>query len=103
MQTKRLRQAKEEAEKEAALYRSNWETEHQKTLDETNGNSGLTAGRLEEETEAKIQNLKNSASKVQSDIADMLVNYVTAIRIRAESRSCVRHRLKASASNLIVR
>ncbi|KAJ6757898.1 V-TYPE PROTON ATPASE SUBUNIT G3 [Salix koriyanagi] len=80
LKTTRLRQAKEEAEKEAALYRSNMESEHQKKVDETTGNSGFTAERLEEETEEKIQNLKKSASKVQSDIVGMLIKYVTAAK-----------------------
>ncbi|KAL3574210.1 hypothetical protein D5086_024823 [Populus alba] len=75
LKTMRLRQAKEEAEKEAALYRSNMESEHRKKVDETSGNSGFTAERLGEETEEKIQNLKKSASEVQSDVVDMLIKF----------------------------
>ncbi|KAL9345559.1 hypothetical protein Peur_063234 [Populus x canadensis] len=67
LKTTRLTQAKEEAEKEAGLYRSNLESEYQKRV-----------GELEEETEAKIRNLKKSTSKVQSDVVDMLIKYVTA-------------------------
>ncbi|KAH8479770.1 hypothetical protein H0E87_031708 [Populus deltoides] len=72
LKTTRLRQAKEEAEKEAALYRSNMESEHRKKVDE--------AERLGEETEEKIQNLKKSASEVQSDVVDMLIKYVKAAK-----------------------
>jgi len=36
--------------------------------------------RLGEETEEKIQNLKKSASEVQSDVVDMLIKYVKAAK-----------------------
>lgn len=47
---------------------------------QTSGNSGFTAERLGEETEEKIQNLKKSASEVQSDVVDMLIKYVKAAK-----------------------
>lgn len=56
------------------------ESEHRKKVDETSGNSGFTAERLGEETEEKIQNLKKSASEVQSDVVDMLIKYVKAAK-----------------------
>ncbi|KAJ6855500.1 V-type proton ATPase subunit G3 [Populus alba x Populus x berolinensis] len=80
LKTTRLRQAKEEAEKDAGHYRSNLESEYQKRVGETSGNSGFTAERLEEETDVKIRNLKKSASKVQSDIVDMLIKNTTAAK-----------------------
>ncbi|XP_011003989.1 PREDICTED: V-type proton ATPase subunit G3 [Populus euphratica] len=80
LRTTRLRQAKEEAEKDAGHYRSNMESEYQKRVGETSGNSGFTAERLAEETDVKIRNLKKSASKVQSDIVDMLIKYTTAAK-----------------------
>ncbi|KAJ4842057.1 hypothetical protein Tsubulata_037973 [Turnera subulata] len=76
----RLKQAKDEAEKEAALYRSNLDAEYKSKLSENSGNSGSTVKRLEEETEAKIETLKQSASKVQSTVVDMLINYVTSVK-----------------------
>ncbi|KAG6738786.1 hypothetical protein POTOM_058408 [Populus tomentosa] len=80
LKTTRLRQAKEEAEKDAGHYRSNLESEYQKRVGETSGNSGFTAERLGEETDVKIRNLKKSTSKVQSDIVDMLIKYTTAAK-----------------------
>ncbi|KAL9382457.1 hypothetical protein Peur_025492 [Populus x canadensis] len=80
LKTTRLRQAKEEAEKDAGHYRSNLESEYQKRVGETSGNSGFTAERLEEETDVKIQNLKKSAFKVQSDTVGMLIKYTTAAK-----------------------
>ncbi|XP_050213450.1 V-type proton ATPase subunit G-like [Mercurialis annua] len=75
----RLKQAKDEAEKEMANYRTHLESEYQNKLSETSGNSGNTVKRLDEETEVKIKNLKESASKVQSDVVAMLLKYVTTV------------------------
>ncbi|XP_024026655.1 V-type proton ATPase subunit G3 [Morus notabilis] len=73
----RLKQAKDEAEREVAVYRSNMEAEYQKKIAETSPES--VAKRLEEETEAKIENLKESGSKVTSDVVVMLLKYVTTV------------------------
>ncbi|KAI9077878.1 hypothetical protein K1719_040139 [Acacia pycnantha] len=81
LRTQRLKQAKEEAEREAALYKSHMESEYQKTLSETSGNSGSNVKRLEEETQDKINNLKASAPNVSAEIVDMLLNHVTSIKV----------------------
>ncbi|KAF7825102.1 V-type proton ATPase subunit G-like [Senna tora] len=47
----------------------------------TSGNSGSNVKRLEEETETKINNLKGSASKVSTEIVDMLLKHVTSIKV----------------------
>ncbi|XP_031386600.1 V-type proton ATPase subunit G3 [Punica granatum] len=73
-----LKQAKEEAEKEVALYRSKLDTQYQKNLSETGGSSG--AKRLEEETEMRIKNLKESASRVSPDIVEMVIKYVRTVK-----------------------
>ncbi|EEF40640.1 V-type proton ATPase subunit G [Ricinus communis] len=75
----RLKQAKHEAEKEVANYRSHMESEYQKQLTETSGTSGSTVKRLDEETEVKINKLKESATKVQPDVVAMLLKYVTTV------------------------
>nr|XP_023880750.1 V-type proton ATPase subunit G3-like isoform X2 [Quercus suber]XP_023880751.1 V-type proton ATPase subunit G3-like isoform X2 [Quercus suber] len=75
----RLKQAKDEADREATLYRSHMEAEYQKTISETSGSSGSNAKRLEEETDLKIQNLKKSAARVSSDIVGMLIKYATTV------------------------
>ncbi|XP_059630257.1 V-type proton ATPase subunit G1-like [Cornus florida] len=75
----RLKQAKEEAESDVALYRSNLEAEHQTRLSDTSGSSGSTEKRLEEETETRIQNLKETTSKVSPEIVEFLMKHVTAV------------------------
>ncbi|XP_028778288.1 V-type proton ATPase subunit G1-like [Neltuma alba] len=81
LRTQRLKQAKEEAERESAMYKSQLENEYQKSLSETSGNSGSNVKRLEEETDAKINTLKASASKVSAEIVDMLLNHITSIKV----------------------
>ncbi|KAG8660801.1 hypothetical protein MANES_02G196400v8 [Manihot esculenta] len=75
----RLKQAKDEAEKDVAAYKSKLESEHQKKLSETSGSSGTTVKRLEEETQVKIKQLKESASKVQPEIIATINKYITTV------------------------
>ncbi|KHN20476.1 V-type proton ATPase subunit G [Glycine soja] len=74
LRTQRLKQAKDEVEREAAQYRSHMEDEYQKLISENTGSSGSNVKRLEEETDAKIKNLKKSTSKISSEVVDMLLN-----------------------------
>ncbi|KAL9449423.1 hypothetical protein AB3S75_011367 [Citrus x aurantiifolia] len=76
----RLKQAKDEAKKEVTLYKSHLETECQKRISETSGSSESTVKRLEEETEIKIKQLKDSALKVSKEVTDLLIKYITAIK-----------------------
>ncbi|KAM6558717.1 hypothetical protein CsatA_027956 [Cannabis sativa] len=78
LRTARLKQAKDEAEQEMALYRSNMEGDHQNRKSQIN--SDLIAKQLEAETQIKIQNLKESASRVSPDVVAMLLNHVTTIK-----------------------
>ncbi|KAL6176619.1 hypothetical protein ACLB2K_053252 [Fragaria x ananassa] len=77
----RLRQAKEEADREVQQYRTNMEADYQNKLSETSGSSGSNVKRLEEETDTKIKSLKESAAKVQSDIVGMVMKYITNVKI----------------------
>ncbi|KAE9592187.1 hypothetical protein Lal_00012962 [Lupinus albus] len=81
LRTQRLKQAKDEAEREASQYRTHMEDDYQKSLSESSGSSGSNVKKLDEETEAKINNLKQSASKVSTEVVDMLLKYVTNIKI----------------------
>ncbi|XP_022719832.1 V-type proton ATPase subunit G1-like [Durio zibethinus] len=76
----RLKQAKEEAEKDVDHYRSHMETEYQNKISETSGSSGNTVKQLEEETEMKIKALTESTSRVSKEIVDMLMKHVTTVR-----------------------
>ncbi|KAK4486349.1 hypothetical protein RD792_009021 [Penstemon davidsonii] len=76
----RLRQAKEEAEREVANYRSQLEAEYQNSISESSGNSDSTVKRLEAETDVKIKNLKETASKVSPEIVGMLIKYIKTVK-----------------------
>ncbi|MED6198259.1 hypothetical protein PIB30_064416 [Stylosanthes scabra] len=81
LRNKRLKQAQEEAEREAAQYRSQMEEEYQKSISETTGSSGSNVRKLEEETDANIRNIKRSASKVSSDVVDMMLKYISNVKV----------------------
>ncbi|KAI8032283.1 V-type proton ATPase subunit G [Camellia lanceoleosa] len=76
----RLKQAKEEAEKEIAEFRAQMEAEFQRKVAESSGDSGANVKRLELETEAKIQHLKTQAARISHDVAQMLLRHVTTIK-----------------------
>ncbi|XP_038684532.1 V-type proton ATPase subunit G1-like [Tripterygium wilfordii] len=76
----RLKQAKDEAERDLALYRSNSEHEFQKKISEASGSSGSTVKRLEEDTDVKIKNLKDSTSWVSAEAVNTLIKYVVTVK-----------------------
>ncbi|XP_074285613.1 V-type proton ATPase subunit G 1-like [Silene latifolia] len=75
----RLRQAKEEAEREIAEFRAQVEADFQRRLAESSGDSGANVKRLEQETDAKIEQLKAQASSISPEIVQMLLKYVTTV------------------------
>ncbi|KAK9168848.1 hypothetical protein Syun_000988 [Stephania yunnanensis] len=78
--TARLKQAKEEAEKEIAEYRSQVEAEFQRKVAASSGDTGANVKRLEQETEAKIEHLKFEASNISYDVVQMLLRHVTTVK-----------------------
>uniref|UniRef100_A0A2P2K118 V-type proton ATPase subunit G n=1 Tax=Rhizophora mucronata TaxID=61149 RepID=A0A2P2K118_RHIMU len=76
----RLKQAKEEAEKEAAQFRAQVEAEFQRKLAERSGDSGANVKRLEQETDAKIHHLENEAARISQEVVQMLLKHVTTVK-----------------------
>ncbi|CAM8962123.1 unnamed protein product [Rhodiola kirilowii] len=76
----RLKQAKEEADKEIAAFRAQMEADFQKKVAQSSGDSGANVKRLEQETAAKIEHLKTEASRISQDVVDMLLKYVTTVK-----------------------
>lgn len=76
----RLKQAKEEAEKEIAEYRAHVEREFQKKVAASSGDSGANVKRLEIETEQKISQLLSEGSRISDDVVQMLLKHVTTVR-----------------------
>ncbi|KAK7392419.1 hypothetical protein VNO78_20858 [Psophocarpus tetragonolobus] len=76
----RLKQAKEEAEKEIAEYRAQLEQEFQRKVSESTGDSGANVQRLEQETEEKIHHLKYEAARISDDVVAMLLKHVTSVK-----------------------
>ncbi|CAM8952439.1 unnamed protein product [Rhodiola kirilowii] len=80
----RLRQAKEEAQREIAAYRSQIELEFQKKVSQSSGDSGANVKRLEQETDTKINHLKTEAASISSDVVSMLLKQVTTVQTLAK-------------------
>ena len=76
----RLKQAKDEAEKEIAEHRAQLEYQFQKKVSESSGDSGANVKRLEQETESKIHHLKSESSRISGDVVSMLLSYVTTVK-----------------------
>ncbi|KAF5734475.1 V-type proton ATPase subunit G 1-like [Tripterygium wilfordii] len=76
----RLKQAKEEADKEIAEFRAHMEAEFQRKLAESSGDSGANVKRLEHETEEKINLLKTEAARISQDVVRMLLRHVTTVK-----------------------
>lgn len=76
----RLRQAKEEAEREIAEFRAQMEAEYQRKLAESSGDSGANVKRLEQETNTKIEQLKAQASSISPEVVQMLLKCVTTVK-----------------------
>uniref|UniRef100_A0A5B7C545 V-type proton ATPase subunit G n=1 Tax=Davidia involucrata TaxID=16924 RepID=A0A5B7C545_DAVIN len=76
----RLKQAKEEAEKDIAEFRAQMEIEFQRKVAESSGDSGANVKRLEQETEAKIHHLKTEAARISHDVVQMLLKHVTTVK-----------------------
>ncbi|CAL9009686.1 unnamed protein product, partial [Prunus brigantina] len=78
----RLKQAKDEAEREIAESRSQVELQFQKKVAaQSSGDSGANVKRLEHETEHKINHLSSEASRISSDVVQMLLKQVTTVKV----------------------
>ncbi|KAI6667992.1 hypothetical protein NL676_003728 [Syzygium grande] len=64
----RLRQAKEEAEKEIIAFRAQMEGEFQRKVAESSGDSGANVQQLEQQTEAKVAHLRTEATRIPQDV-----------------------------------
>ncbi|KAJ4720802.1 V-type proton ATPase subunit G [Melia azedarach] len=76
----RLKQAKEEAEREVAQFRAQVEAYFQRKVAESTGDSGSNVKRLEIETDAKIQHLKMEAARISHDVMQLLLKHVTTVK-----------------------
>ncbi|CAM6104986.1 unnamed protein product [Calypogeia fissa] len=79
--TQRLRQAKDEAERDIAAYRSERNSDFYKNQEVSSGSVDSTVKRLEKDTDNKIQALKEEAMKVKESVSNILMHYVTTVSI----------------------
>ncbi|KAM0937283.1 putative vacuolar (H+)-ATPase G subunit [Dioscorea sansibarensis] len=76
----KLKQAKDEAERDSAAYRSALEEEYQRKISKNTGSSGSNIKRLDEETELKIKRLNDATKQVHVDVIRMLIKQVITIK-----------------------
>ncbi|KAL7612121.1 V-type proton ATPase subunit G 1 [Lactuca sativa] len=76
----RLKQAKEEAEREVTEFRAQMEADYQRKLTESSGDSGANVKRLEKETDEKIQHLQTEADRISLDVVEMLLKHITSVK-----------------------
>ncbi|CAM6082947.1 unnamed protein product [Calypogeia fissa] len=79
--TQRLRQAKDEAERDIAAYRRERNSDFYKNQEVSSGSVDSTVKRLEKDTDNKIQALKEEAMKVKDSVSNILMHYVTTVSI----------------------
>ncbi|KAG6551434.1 hypothetical protein Mapa_007080 [Marchantia paleacea] len=79
--TQRLRQAKEEAEREIAAFRAQRDAEFKKKQELSSGSVDSNVKRLEEETDAKIERLKEEASSKSHEVTSFLLKFVTTVKV----------------------
>ncbi|KMZ68884.1 V-type proton ATPase subunit G [Zostera marina] len=72
----RLRQARENAEKEVADFRAEMELQFKKKVEQSSGDSGKNVMRLDRETDTNIKHLRSDASRASNDVVDMLLKRV---------------------------
>ncbi|KAL6977229.1 V-type proton ATPase subunit G 2 [Sarracenia purpurea var. burkii] len=76
----KLKEAKEEAEREIAEFRAQMDVAFQRKVAESSGDSGANVKRLEQETEGKIHHLKTEATGISHSVVQMLLRQVTTVK-----------------------
>ncbi|KAJ6836918.1 V-type proton ATPase subunit G-like [Iris pallida] len=76
----RLKQAKDEAEMEAVAYRDSLEEKYRRKISDSSGSSGSNVKRLDEETEIKVQKLKDATKSVRPEVVSLLMKHITTVR-----------------------
>eukprot|EP01025_Chloroclados_australasicus_P010649 TRINITY_DN1439_c0_g2_i1.p4 TRINITY_DN1439_c0_g2~~TRINITY_DN1439_c0_g2_i1.p4 ORF type:complete len:116 (+),score=27.04 TRINITY_DN1439_c0_g2_i1:141-488(+) len=79
----RLRQAKEEAEKELASFRAECEAAYQKKSTEGTKDSSTTFASLEKDASVAVSRINAEVAAKKSQVVDMLAKMVCNVKIKA--------------------
>lgn len=79
--TARLKQAREEAEAEISAYRQHLEEQYAERIAQQGTSSGEVYDRMETDTLAKVEQVKQAAGKKSSEVVAMLKNFVTTVKL----------------------
>ncbi|CAL5221715.1 g3957 [Coccomyxa viridis] len=76
----RLKQAKQEAEKEIKAYKAQREEAFQKRMSDDSSTSGANVKRLESESAAAVKGIEKSISSKKKEVVETLLDYVTNVK-----------------------
>mmetsp|Transcript_46460 Transcript_46460/g.88707 ORF Transcript_46460/g.88707 Transcript_46460/m.88707 type:complete len:112 (-) Transcript_46460:355-690(-) len=80
----KLKQAREEAEREITAYKADLEEKYQGRLSEQSGSSGANVERLSTETNQQIQAVKQQAAANSKAVLSTLLSMVTTVPVPAQ-------------------
>lgn len=79
--TDRLKQAKDEAEREIAAYKTEREAEFRRKVSEDSSSSQDNVTRLAEESARAVKAIQDSVMQKKKDVVDMLLLHVTNVKV----------------------
>lgn len=75
----RLKQAKQEAEREIKAYKAQREEQYQKRISDDSTSSGANVKRLESESASTVKTIEKSIASKKKEVVDTLLAYVTHV------------------------
>ncbi|CAK0780233.1 hypothetical protein CVIRNUC_004979 [Coccomyxa viridis] len=76
----RLKQAKQEAEKEIKAYKAQREEQFQKRMSDDSSSSGANVKRLDSESAKAVKDIEKNISSKKKEVVDTLLDYVTNVK-----------------------
>ncbi|KAK9819079.1 hypothetical protein WJX81_002296 [Elliptochloris bilobata] len=77
----RLRQAKQEAEREVKAYKAQREEQYQKRIADDSTSSGSTVKRLEADATAQVKGIEKSIAAKKKEVVDTLLEHVIKVKL----------------------
>ncbi|KAI3426227.1 hypothetical protein D9Q98_008603 [Chlorella vulgaris] len=82
--TERLKQAKDEAEREIIAYKREREAEFKRKVSDDSSSSQDNVTRLGEESAQAVQAIQESIASKKKDVMEMLMYHVTTVKLASE-------------------
>lgn len=79
--SERLKQAKEEAEKELVAFKAEREEQYKRKVAEESSSSDTNVKKLEAEAASNIQQLQDAVNTKKTEVLDLLCGFVTKVQL----------------------